>query len=223
MRLSDQHLAPVSIVDRVTNSVRRSILAGHLKPGSSFSITELASSLGVSTIPVREALQRLEAQGLIVRRYARTAFVAPLTKDELREVYRMRILVECDTARVAAAMLTEEALGELERHLESMRGLLPNDENFWAHHSRFHMLLLAPALTPFRERIVQQLWHAAERYVRLVYDGVGFGDQSNQHEHHYSLYEAARAHSGSKLKARLAQHYEENVARMLRGLNSIAQ
>ncbi len=215
-------LSPVSIVDQVTNSVRRSILAGELKPGSSFSITELVDTLGVSAIPVREALQRLEQQGLIIRRHARTAIVAPITTEELRDIYSMRILVECETVGIAAAMLTDGALLDLESHLNSMRGLALNDEAFWMHHSQFHLVLLAPALTPLRERMVRQLSHAAERYVRLVYNEGGKADRPSPYDYHYPLYEAARARSAPGLKQQLARHYQENMDRMVESLTSIS-
>ncbi len=214
-------LSPISIVDQVTNSVRRSILTGELRPGASFSITDLVKSLGVSAIPVREALQRLEGQGLIVRRHSRTAIVAPITSDELRDIYDMRILVECETIGAAAAMLTDEALSALESHLNTMRSLALNDDAFWTHHSSFHRVLLAPALTPLRERVVRQLWHAAERYVRLVYGEGSAANGTNRSDQHLPLYEAARERSASELRRRLAQHYRENMERMLDSLASI--
>ena len=67
-----------SAVDRVTAWIRRSVLNGTLIPGSSFSITDLSEQLGVSAIPVRESLRRLDAQGLIQLRPGRSAIVKPL-------------------------------------------------------------------------------------------------------------------------------------------------
>lgn len=221
MTMHQQRLSPVSIVDQVTNSLRRSILAGELKPGSSFSITQLVKNLGVSAIPVREALQRLEAQGLILRRYARTAVVAPISTGELREIYNLRILVECETVKKAAELLDDALLSELKFHMNAMRGLALNDEAFWAHHSNFHYGLLAPALTPLRERVVRQLWHAAERYVRLVYDEAGVAARPNTYDHHHRLFQAAETRSAAELSGQLAQHYQENMTHMLSTLASI--
>ena len=73
-----------SAVNRVTAEIRRAVLSGALAPGQSFSIAELSSQLGVSHIPVREALQHLSAQGLIVMRPGRSAMVSPLSREELR-------------------------------------------------------------------------------------------------------------------------------------------
>src|SRR6266496_2468178 len=68
-----------SVADRVVHEIRRSILTGALQPGQQFSLREIAGQLGVSFIPVREALQQLEAQGLVVTRPGRSATVAPLS------------------------------------------------------------------------------------------------------------------------------------------------
>jgi DNA-binding GntR family transcriptional regulator len=220
MVIHQQRLSPVSIVDQVTNSVRRSILRGEFKPGSSFSITQLVKTLGVSAIPVREALQRLEAQGLILRRYARTAVVAPISTEELRDIYDLRILVECETVGKAAPLLDDASMSELSLHMKAMQGLALNDEAFWAHHSDFHHVLLAPALTPLRERVVRQLWHAAERYVRLVYDEAGAAARPDTHDLHNRLFQAARTRSARELKRELAQHYQENMKHMLVALAS---
>src|SRR3954467_8550091 len=78
--------------DRVTADKRRAVLSGALPPGRTFSTAELSTQLGVSHIPVREALRRLDAQGSIVLRPGRKAMVSPLDRDELRAIFRLRRL-----------------------------------------------------------------------------------------------------------------------------------
>jgi DNA-binding GntR family transcriptional regulator len=221
MPIAAPRLIPESLADKVTSSVRQMILAGDLKPGSDFSITELAAALGVSSIPVREALQRLEAQGLIHLRRSRTVVVAPISTTELREIYDLRILIEGDIARQAATRYTDDAIAALKLHLDSMPGLSPTDDQFWAHHGEFHQILLAPAMSPWRDRMLRQLWHAAERYVRLVYSEVGFNREAEPYAGHFPLYEAATRRSGADLKRALGKHFEDNVTWMLNGLASI--
>ena len=214
-------LATESLADQATSSVRRMILAGDLKPGSDFSITELAAAMGVSTIPVREALQRLEAQGLIQLRRGRTVVVAPISTSELREIYDLRILLECHAVRQAAKRYGDEAIANLRRHLDAMPGLSPNDDLFWTHHGEFHRILLQPAMTPWRERMLRQLWHAAERYVRLVYSEAGFNREAEPYAGHLPLYEAAARRSGTDLERQLGKHFEDNVVWMLAGLGAV--
>lgn len=216
-------LQPVSIVDQVTSAVRRSILAGELKPGSDFSITDLAASLNVSPIPVREALQRLEAQGLILRRRARTAIVAPITTGELREIYELRIDLECQTAARAASLMTEQILKDLKACLATLPEFSLDSDEFWLRHYRFHRLLLSPALNPMRERILGLLWNSSERYVRLLYGELGSQLQSEEpYNSHLLLLTAAEERSGHMLQKRLAEHYESHLKWMLKGLAASA-
>src|ERR1019366_2989600 len=133
---------------------RRAILEGRLRPGETLSISDLAADLGVSHSPVREALQRLSGQGLILLRPARTAVVAPLDLGELEEIYRLRALIEGD------------ALG---RAAERLPGAATDTDPFWDAHNAFHRGLMPPVLTPRLERLITELWQAAERYIRIVY------------------------------------------------------
>src|SRR5689334_3045342 len=92
-------IASRSVSDQVTDELRRSILSGVLAPGESLSLRKLAEQLGVSFIPVRDALKVLGGEGLVVNPPGRSATVAPLDLDELRSIYRVRRMLEPDLAR----------------------------------------------------------------------------------------------------------------------------
>ena len=115
----------VSVVDQVTIEIRRSILSGDLPPGQEFSLRKIAEQLGVSLIPVREALRRLESQGLVVTRRAKSALVAPLDPQEFRGIYRLRLVIEPELAARACALLTDD---DYER-LEVLRQVVVVDED----------------------------------------------------------------------------------------------
>src|SRR3954467_7718148 len=89
-------VAQKSVVELVIDEVRRAILEGSLAPGAPVSIAELSSRLEDSHIPVREALRRLEGEGLIELRRSRSAVVAALSTDDLEHVFRLRALIEGD-------------------------------------------------------------------------------------------------------------------------------
>src|SRR6202012_1926777 len=99
-----------STVDRVTADVRRAVLSGALPPGRTVSKAGLSGQLGVSHIPVREALRRLDAQGLVVLRPGRKVMISPLNRDELRAIFRLRELIEPDLAARAVSMLRADDL-----------------------------------------------------------------------------------------------------------------
>ena len=94
--------------------IRQAILNGVLAPGEPLRHEALAKALGVSPIPVRSALQQLEADGLIEYRPHRGAIVTNLGPDRIREIYETRIVLECHAVRKAIERMTPERLAELE-------------------------------------------------------------------------------------------------------------
>ena len=114
-----------SAVDLVTAEIRRAVLTGTLAPGAQFSIRDLAEQLGVSHIPIREALRRLESQGLILLPQARSASVAPLSVADLDAIYRLRYVVELPLAGASAGRRSAGEVDRLNGLLELSRDLDP--------------------------------------------------------------------------------------------------
>jgi DNA-binding GntR family transcriptional regulator len=96
-------------------ALRGELMAGVLRPGAELSQVELAERFGVSRIPVRDALRILAADGLVEIEINRGARAISLTPDQVREVYDLRILLECDCLRRAAKAVTPAALLEIDR------------------------------------------------------------------------------------------------------------
>lgn len=99
-------------VDRVASALRSDILAGRYRPGARLGEAELASTLGASRTPVREALRQLDMEGIVEILPNRGARVATWTADELDEIYDLRALLEGFAARRAA---TRTRRGDLDR------------------------------------------------------------------------------------------------------------
>lgn len=109
-------LRPVSLRDQVYARVQTMLIERELEPGAHVVETELASRLGVSRGPVREALQLLERDGWIELRPRQGAFVHDPTEREISDFFEVRRLVEGESARLAAqrgARLSGETLGEI--------------------------------------------------------------------------------------------------------------
>ena len=198
--------APDSAVDRVAAEIRRAVLSGVLPPGRKFSIAELSVQFGVSHIPVREALRRLEAQGLIVLRPGRSAMVSPLDRDELRAIFRLRQLLEPDLAARSCAFLTDE------------------DFDLWNLHHDLHMVYLRPAATEWDLRILVQLWNACDRYTRVVFDtyAVTPQDRAKREMAHRALFAAARSGSPAEIRRAVSEHLSDNEAACLSGIAALA-
>ena len=99
----------VSVVDNVTVLLRRALLAGEIKPGERIKVAELEKSFGVSHIPIREAVRRLETEGLIVALPQRAAVAAGVDLDDLGGLYDLRRIVECEVIRRSVDAMTRRA------------------------------------------------------------------------------------------------------------------
>jgi DNA-binding GntR family transcriptional regulator len=208
--------ANASAVDLVTAEIRRAVLTGTLAPGSSFSLRDLADQLGVSHIPVREALRRLESQGLIVLRQARSATVAPLSAADLEAIYRLRYVVELPLAGASAGKRDAAAVDELDALLEGSRDLDP--EVAWQAHYDFHAALVEPAATEWDDRILHTLWTAAERYTHLVFDPTRISDEERdrRYETHRVLRDIALTGDADAMVEALHAHLAANEDKIRR-------
>ena len=111
---------PASISEAVTDTLRSAILDGRLMPGERLPQAQIAEQLGVSRIPLRDALRRLEVEGLIVMDDRRGARVAEISLEELDEIFEMRILLEPSCAAAAVSRLSDEDAVRLVKLLTAM-------------------------------------------------------------------------------------------------------
>ena len=208
VRAIEQH----SVSDQVTAELRRSIVSGDLAPEQSLSLRKLAEQLGVSFIPVRDALRVLEAEGLVVNPPGRSATVAPLDLEELHAIYRSRRLLEPDLARRSVSRLSDERLDQLYEVASELGDADRSMDDIYDDHRAFHLALIAPAVTAWDERILNLLWRAGERYIRI---GFGLLDP-DPHEHdrrreaHQSLVDQFRRRDPDLAARALDEHLSHN-------------
>jgi DNA-binding GntR family transcriptional regulator len=215
------HQEVQSLVDRVTHAVRQSILDGRLRPGETLSISDLATDLRTSHSPVREALQRLSGQGLVELRPARTAIVAPLKLDDLHEIYRLRLLNEVEAVGRACPLLTDADLAELEEQFSILKAAELDSEEFWASHNGLHRTLMRPVATERLDRLITELWQAAERYIRVVYGETEVLRERTAYERHLPLLEAARTRNAATMRKALTAHLRSNERELSSKLDTI--
>lgn len=114
---------PLRLGDEVYNAVYAQLMSQKILPGSKISIDNLARELGVSQTPIREALSRLEAQGLIVKTHLIGFSAAPqVDRARFDQLYEMRLLLEPFVARKAATVIDASQLALLQRLAAEMRG-----------------------------------------------------------------------------------------------------
>jgi DNA-binding GntR family transcriptional regulator len=144
----------------ITSRLRRAILENRLKPGSRLLQTELASDLGVSRQPVREALRALEAEGLVMAIPGGGVRIRALSQEEITENYVLRRLLESEAAYAAATALSDEGILQLEQvHAEFAVAVEANDETgVLRHNAEFHRLICEGSAMPQLVRCVDLLW-----------------------------------------------------------------
>ncbi len=119
-RLGGQVERPRSLREQVYERLRAAILAGELGAGAPIIEADIAAQLGASRTPVRDALRRLETEGLLEPRGARGSVVRELKPDEVKCIFEIREALEALAARRAARHMTARDLSDLERLVERM-------------------------------------------------------------------------------------------------------
>lgn len=144
---------------RIAANLREEILNGVLEPGQRLQEQVVAERYGVSRVPVRDALRRLEVEGLIEMEPNRGAFVGCVTAEEAVEMLRVRLVLEEMLARDAARNRTEEQVEEFRRIVaegtSSVRGASP--AQLVGLNTRFHQLLGKASHNPTAAGLVEQL------------------------------------------------------------------
>lgn len=210
--LLDATPAPYSAPEVVARVVREAILRGILPAGRQLRQREIARQLGVSHIPVREALRQLEAEGLVRLQPNRGFIVVALSPDEVEELYEMRTPLECMALRLAIPSLTEEHLKRAEQILDVMDSEI--DPIVWSDLNRqFHTVLYAPSDRQRLLELIQHLRTNVDRYLRL-YISVMQRKVHSQREHREIL-SAARHRDIAKATAALENHLSSACMQLL--------
>ena len=197
MRDLFERIEPVRIADRVASEIENAILTGALRPGATLSSDALARQFNVSHIPVREALQKLEAMGLIVREANKSARIIDMSQPEIHQVFQVRQTLEGLAASLAAPRLDGRVKQRLQTLVTKMRActktkdypkLLAADKEFhetiWRlSDNRFLVTLLSNLVLPYFAHLASRGYHVhqgEQSYVPRVHqeilDALATGD-----------------------------------------------
>ena len=140
----------------IVDALRRDILSGALEPGSDLHQAGLATRFGASRIPVRDALASLAGERLVTIRPNRSARVVSLSPGEIEEVFELRIMLECNCVRAAAAAASADQVDEVGYQLR--RSSLEAGRADWSNGDQaFHEALYRPAQKPCHLRLIGEL------------------------------------------------------------------
>jgi DNA-binding GntR family transcriptional regulator len=214
MRGEDGGIA-TSAAEHAHAVLRAEILAGALSPDEKLTETALATKLGISRTPVREAVKRLIIEGFLTRRKGEGLRVATLTPDEVQQIFATRLLLESHAARRAAEFATPAEAAELARLAEVMTALTPprNDADFARvseANAAFHRLVMTAARSP---RLGAMLSLAVNLGLVLrTYRMYSDRDMIRQARHHLDIAEAIAAQEPDWAAAAMANHIEAAAA-----------
>ena len=147
---------PRTMHEHVHSTLRRAILDGHLEGGTRLVQSEIASTLGVSTTPVREALRDLAAEGLIQLDPHRGGTVRELDLGELDEIFRLRSILEPEALRRAWPHITNELIDKIETLHHQVESTTSSSE-FVQLNDQFHGLVYEECDSPRLLAILQSL------------------------------------------------------------------
>jgi DNA-binding GntR family transcriptional regulator len=202
-------MKPVTTADSVAAALRSALHQGRWAPGAALRQEDLASEFGVSRIPVREALNKLQAEGLVVVEPNRGAFVASLSAAEVDEVFDLRVLLECDALRHAIPQHTARTL----RQLQALQAELDaeDDPNLWmATDAAFHEVLYAPS---GRSKTLEMIAVLRASVTRLYRAHLSPNSRrKGWRDEHHALLKAVGARQADKAVAALTRHLRETQA-----------
>jgi DNA-binding GntR family transcriptional regulator len=162
-----QHLPPLRtgrLQDSIYSSLREGIMGGLLAPGAHLRQVELANHFGTSQAPVREALQRLTQEGLVVTMAHKGSFVAQLSMTEVEEVYSLRAELESWAVRRLIDRLTDAHLAALREQIAAMDRAAAVDDgpSVSEADARFHGIICRGA----ESTLLLQVWEPMDSRVR---------------------------------------------------------
>ena len=181
--------AAASKAETITGLLRDAIVRGDLPPGMALRQDRFAQAIGISKIPLREALARLETEGFVLSSPGRGVVVAEVRPEQVQEIFQLRHMLEEELLAAAMPRMTPEALDLAEAAIREF-DIAPTVE-LGRINWRFHSALYAPSGRALSLEILRSLYLHAERYVQLHMSAMDQDRTSN--EDHRRLLAACRA------------------------------
>lgn len=209
----------------VYEAIKEGIIRGVFQPGDRLRHESLAKQLDVSHTPVRQALERLVAEGFADRVPYRGITVARINERELAEVYAFRLMLEPVAVRLAAQNMSERDIVELRRIIEEAKSLVSLDEmNERRRINRdFHNMIISACGRPTLIRILEHIWNRYQTYW-LLYEGMFRQPEflekqySQEVEEHLELLSAISDGNGYQAEKLAHDHIEAFLSEYLIGL-----
>jgi len=212
----------VSLSEWVYRSIHTAIINGTYKPGEMLRQEEVARNLGVSRAPVREALPKLEAVGVVKQLPRRGYMVVSLQPEEIKEIFELRMLIEVRTATIATQLRKEQDIFLAEAIFSQMKNLDVKKSRqsilWFGLNSEFHKALLKPSGRKHFMRAINNLRTVVEPYIRVETCLTGNVEQANLE--HQQILCAFKQQDVKKMAVLTKMHIQNTTKRLLTGLKN---
>jgi DNA-binding GntR family transcriptional regulator len=191
---------------QVYQVLRKAILEGQLAAGERLVQDEVATKLGTSRIPVRDALKRLEVEGLVTADERGSYSVSLFGVEDLEEIYNLRALLEPYAAAKAIPKLTASELGALERLVQEMAQAAATQdlERYVQLNQDFHIMLYEATKEHRLVRMIKSLWSGLPPLVFLIVPG----QLDHSEEEHKALLQAVKEGNVGAVEDTLRMHIQ---------------
>ncbi|MBZ9977251.1 GntR family transcriptional regulator [Mesorhizobium sp. BR-1-1-10] len=191
--------------DRAYGALKQELISGGFSPGQTLVIRKLAESFGISTTPIREALQRLVAERLLEMQNNRSIIVPLLSAPAFSELTRIRIAVEGLAGDMATSRMTESGLADIQAALAGMqRAIEAQDATaYLALNEAFHFAIYEHAGAPILLNMIRDLWGRVGPYLKLLMRADRYIPQSN--DAHRGIVAALEQRNGPAVRASLEE------------------
>ncbi len=204
--------------------VRQRIMVGALEPGQPLAQSQLAAELGVSLTPMREALRRLDAEGLVYIDAHKNARVATLSATEAKHLFEVRERMDPMAAALAAERRTDSDIVRLKEAAARLKPLADeSDLDALTAHREFHRAIYTASHNELLINLLEGLWDKADRYrqVGLKTRKDSAADRRRVDREHASIMKAVIAGNAADAERQMLQHVQGSLGR--RAIDELAQ
>lgn len=203
------------------HALRDLILSSKLVPGERLVIDDLAQELGVSAIPIREALQQLQAEGYVVVEPYVGVHVAELEAESIHELFEVMEALEVISSVGACRRMTAEDLAQLEGLLNEMDGLLDDPDAWSEANMRLHEFLCSRANAHLTSGLLRRTLDHWDRLRRFYFAEVFLDRVPSAQREHWTILQALKARDENRVETCVREHNRAGLEAYLKHLGTM--
>lgn len=215
----------MTLAEKAYDALRHDIIRGEFAPGRPLRLADLSERYGMGFSPLREALNRLQAERLVTAESLRGFRVAPLSLDELHDAMSVRIQIETEALRAAIRLGDDDWAAGIVSALYALNlqvGRTGSEADIWAleaRHYAFHRALLTACKSPWTLEFFERLYAATERYRIPVLLAAAHPSGRDVQAEHSTLAQATLDRDAACATALLEDHYRRTVDHLAGAIN----